>query len=192
MKLKIVTAAVLLMGSVFNTACNNSSDNTGKQTAAIPVNDSVINYSKQIEANEKMKADIEAVAGGLAKKEIELSKTIANEAIKQEWFKMDVYSDSSGVRRIKLYPHPGVSQRSKEYYYNNGKMFFTFISDSGLTNENKDEGTPGKEFHFMGEKLIKYDEKSGDKETNTAEEKKMYEATLPLQAEELYSIAAAK
>ncbi len=190
---KIRVAALLLISFVIFAACNdNASQSTNTQTSVSTVNDSAADYSQQIAANEKMKAAIEAAASGYAKKEIDLKKSAANESIKQEWAKMDVYSDSAGIRKIKLYPYQGISQRSEEFYYNNGKMFFAFISDSGLSNENKDENLPGKEFHFMGEKLLKYDDKSGDKENNAAEEKKMYELRLAMEAEELYTLAGGK
>ena len=193
MIMKIRLAALLLIFFVIFTACNNNDSESAKtQPIVNPANDSATDYSKQIADNEKMKADIEAAASRYTKKEIDLRKSAANESIKQEWAKMDVYSDSTGIRKIKLYPHQSISQRSEEFYYNNGKMFFTFISDSGLNNENKDENLPGKEFHFMGEKLLKYDDKSGDKENNGAEEKKMYELRLAIEAEELYKLAEAK
>lgn len=190
---KIRAVALLLTVCIFFAACNNNaSDNKSTPTSVNPANDSTADYSQQIAANEKMKADIEVTDPGYAKKEIDLARSAANASIKQEWAKMDVYSDSTGIRKIKVYPYQGISQRSEEFYYNNGKMFFTFISDSGLNNENKDENRPGKEFHFMGEKLLKYDDKSGDKEDNPAEEKKMYEVRLTMEAEELYKLAGGK
>ena len=190
---KIRLAILLLISYVFFAACNNqASESANKETSVSPANNSATDYNQQVAANEKMKAAIEAAAAGYAKKEIDLKKSAANASIKQEWSKMNVYSDSTGIRKIKLYPYQGISQRSEEFYYNNGKMFFTFISDSGLNNENKDENLPGKEFHFMGEKLLKYDDKSGDKENNAAEEKKMYELRLTIEAEELYTLAGGK
>ncbi|MEP7237301.1 MAG: hypothetical protein ABI685_05540 [Ferruginibacter sp.] len=192
MTTKTRLAAMLLMFVVVTSCNNNASESDKIQTVVDPSNESTADYSKQVAASETMKAGIEAAAAGYARKEIDLAKSAANASIKQEWAKMDVYSDSTGIRKIKLYPHKGISERSEEFYYNNGKMFFTFISDSGLNNENKDENRPGKEFHFMGEKLLKYDDKSGDKENNPVEEKKMYELRLALEAEELYTLAGGK
>ncbi len=193
MKKVIIVILLPVFTVCFFTACNNSSQtNTEKQTTALPVVDSSAAINAQVETSEKMKAAIEENAKTMAKKETVLAGTAANEATKQAWFKIDVYSDSTGIRKIKLYPHPGISKRSEEFYYANGKMFFTFIADAGLENENADENMPGKEFHFIAEKLIRYDDKSRDKESNVAEEKKKYELTLPLEAEELYALAGGK
>ena len=127
---KIRAVALLLTVCIFFAACNNNaSDNKSTPTSVNPANDSTADYSQQIAANEKMKADIEVTDPGYAKKEIDLARSAANASIKQEWAKMDVYSDSTGIRKIKVYPYQGISQRSEEFYYNNGKITRKYISD---------------------------------------------------------------
>jgi len=191
MNTKILSATLLLISLIFN-ACNDSSEKTTTDQASVTSKDTINDYGPQIEDSEKRKAEIEKMASVYLRKEIDLGKSAANASVKQKWAKMDVYSDSSGIRKIKLYPHPGISERSEEFYYDNGRMFFTFIADSGLHSENNDEGTAGKEFHFINDKLIRYDDKSGDKEGAPEAEKRMYELKLPMEAKELYVLAGGK
>jgi len=194
MNTKILSATLLLISPLIFNACNNSTEKTTADQVSVQTSkDSINDYGPQIEESEKRKAEIEKMAPVYLKKEIDLGKSAANASVKQKWSKMDVYSDSSGIRKIKLYPHPGISERSEEFYYDNGRMFFIFIADSGLHNENDDEGTAGKEFHFINDKLIRYDDKSGDKEeTNREAKKRMYELKLPMEAKELYILAGGK
>ena len=53
--------------------------------------------------------------------------------------------------------------------------------------EGKDAGV-GKEFYFDADKLVKYENKSGEETKNIDEEKKSYEAKLPLEAKEFLEI----
>jgi hypothetical protein len=54
--------------------------------------------------------------------------------------------------------------------------------------EGKDTGEPGKEFYFDNGNLIKYVNKTGREEDNLDEAKKMYEAKLQIEANELIDI----
>jgi hypothetical protein len=184
-----------LTGFFFLSSCNNPGSKTGEtktdSTVAISTRDTT-GDAALVERSEQLKASIEAMAPSLTKQELLLSGSIASESIKQDWMKMDIYKDSSGaIRRLKLYPHQGVSERSEEYYFDNEKLFFVYISDHGVTTEDRDEGKPGKEFHFSGDRLVKYDDRSGDKELDADQERKMYEASLPVKAKEYLEIARA-
>ncbi|HMK05018.1 MAG TPA: hypothetical protein VK489_12530 [Ferruginibacter sp.] len=192
MNTKILSLTFLVTFTFTFMGCNNSSETKTDQTRVLAESDSIKDYGPQIEDIEKRKAEIEKMAAVFSKKEIDLRGTTGNASLKQKWAKMDVYSDSSGIRKIKVYPHPGVSQRSEEFYFDDGKMFFTFIADSGLHKENYDEGIAGKEFHFLNGKLIRYYDRSGEKEANPEEQKKIYELKLPAEARELYLLAGGK
>lgn len=182
----------LPLAFLFFVSCNNNKTTTTDTTDTKDQVDTS-GYTAQVQKNEDMKAAIEAMSGNLTRKEILMKESGANESMRQKWMKMDVYSDSTGtIRRIKLYPHKGISNRSEEFYYDNGQLFFIFISDNGVDTENKDEGTPGKEFHFVGGKLIRYADNSGDKEVDPAEEKQMYALELPMESEELLQLVKNK
>ncbi|MEO6611717.1 MAG: hypothetical protein ABIT05_02250 [Chitinophagaceae bacterium] len=174
-------------------SCNNSGTKTGETKMDSSVTTSTRDTTGDaalVENSEKMKASVEAMAPSLIKQELLLKDAKASESVKQEWMKMDIYKDGSGaIRRIKLYPHQGVSERSEEYYFNNEKLFFVYISDHGVATEDRDEGKPGKEFHFQDNRLIKYDDQSGDKELDVEQERKMYETSLQVKANEYLEIA---
>jgi len=186
----------LLSGLILLCSCNNSAEKTKETKIDNTIDKSQLDTANDaglVEESEKLKASIEAMAPSLQKQEILLKDSKANASIKQKWMKMDVYRDSSGmIRRIKLYPHTGVSERSEEFYYDKEELFFVYIGDHGVATENNDEGKPGKEFHFSGSRLVKYDDNSGDSELNKEEERKMYEASLPVEAKEYMEIAKNK
>ncbi len=70
---------------------------------------------------------------------------------------------------------------------------FAFIQDKGPKHEGKDAGEPGKEFYFHNNKLIKFEDRSGDPQAMHAEqEKKMYESRLPYEILELFEILKKK
>lgn len=151
-----------------------------------------MNKDSAYKMNEQHKANIEAQLANLIKKEIIFAGMLSvNEEVKQKWKKAIVYEDSlKRILRIKLMPHEGISERSEEYYYNDDLMFMVFIADKGAKTDGKDEGKPGKELHFFGNKLIKYDDKSGDREDiDMATEMKLYEAQLPIEASFFLKVA---
>ena len=114
--------------------------------------------------------------------------TNASEDTKQKWEKFDAYYDGDKLVRLQVYPHKGISERTEEYYLMDGKLVFAFIQDKGPKNEGKDKGEPGKEFYFDNGKLIKYVNNTGREEANLDESKKMYEAKLPIEVNELIEI----
>jgi len=187
-----------LIGLAIFSSCGNNTgekqDVTRTDSITAAAKPDSVSDASLVDKSEAMKASIETMAPSLVRQEIVLKNSTASAAIKQKWMKMDVYRDSAGaVRRIKLYPHSGISERGEEFYYDHEQMFFVFIADVDKKEmENHDEGQPGKEFHFAGNRLVKYDDKSGDKETNEAEERSMYETSLPLEAKEFLALAKTK
>ena len=124
----------------------------------------------------------------LARKVVPFDGAKIKETIKQKWEKMDAYYDGDKLVRIQLYPHKGISERTEEFYLMDNKLVFVFIQDKGPKHEGKDAGEPGKEFYFQGDKLIQFDDKSGEKEKFAEQEKKMYETRLPYEIDELLEI----
>lgn len=181
---------------LFLYSCKNSAIKTGEIQADKSVvisKPDTTGVAALVGQSELMKSSIEATAPAMIKQEVFFKNSEASESVKQEWMKMNIYKDSSGaIRRVKLYPYTGVSERSEEYYFDNEKLFFVYISDHGISTENKDEGKPGKEFHFVQDRLVKYDDYSGDKELDIEQERKMYQASLPVQAKGYMAIARAR
>lgn len=124
----------------------------------------------------------------LTRKVILFNGKEVNDRIKQKWEKMDAYYDGDKLLRIQLYPHKSVSERTEEFYLMNDKLVFAFIQDKGPKHEGKDKGEPGKEFYFDNDKLIRFEDRSGGKEINNEQEKKMYESKLPYEVAELLEI----
>lgn len=148
-----------------------------------------VNTDELVGKISKFRADVEGKLEKLTRKEIKLDGKEIKEDIKQKWVKMDTYSDGDKLVRIQVYPHKGISERTEEFYYMDGKLVFVSIKDKGLeVKEGKDEGM-GKEFYFDGDKLIKYDNKSGEQIKNLEEEKKMYETKLVFEGKEFLELA---
>jgi hypothetical protein len=121
------------------------------------------------------------------KKEVNFSGDGFREDLKQKWERMDAYFEGDKVVRIQLYPHKGVSERTEEFYIMDGKLIFVFIQDKGPKHEGADMGEPGKEMFFYNDKLISYEDRSGEK-TNIETDKKLYETKMPVEAKELLEI----
>ena len=138
----------------------------------------------------KFRADGEdkLVNNKFTRKLIHLKGDAVNEDIKQKWESMAAYYEGDKLIRIQLYPHKNITQRSEEFYVMDDKLVFAFIQDKGPKHEGKDMTEPGKEFYFDNDRLINYVDRSGDKETNIDQEKKMYEAKLPYEVSELLKI----
>lgn len=121
------------------------------------------------------------------KKEVNFKGDGFREDLKQKWEKMDAYYEGDKVVRIQLYPHKGVSERTEEFYIMDGKLVFVFIQDQGPKHEGADMGEPGKEMFFYNDKLISYEDRSGEK-GNIEADKKLYETKMPVEANELLEI----
>ena len=122
------------------------------------------------------------------RKEVAFTGEGVKETLKQKWEKMAAYYEGSKLVRIQLYPHIGVSGRSEEFYLMDNKLVFAFIQDKGLKQEGKDMGQPGKELYFHNDKLIKFEDRSGEQAAHAEQEQKMYESRLPYEVSELLEI----
>lgn len=125
------------------------------------------------------------------KKEVRFKGEGISETLAQRWEKVEAYYDGDQVIRIQLYPHPGVSQRTEEFYLQGNRLVFAFIQDRGPKHEGKDAGEPGKEFYFHHDKLIKMVDRSGESEKHPEAAKAMYETRLPYEVLELLDVLSA-
>ncbi len=153
----------------------------GKETTGDK--DEIAKIAKYREAGEQ-----KLVENKFTRKEVALTGDNVKETIKQKWAKMDAYYEGSTLVRLQLYPHDAVSGRTEEFYLMDNKLGFAFIQDKGPKQEGKDMGQPGKELYFHNDKLIKFEDRSGEPATNVEQEKKMYETRLPYEISELLAI----
>lgn len=191
-KLSFLIFCSVIFLSIFVLRCakekpQNEADSTIKKDST---QKSVVNYDEIIANIKKFRDDGEQklVDNKLTRKVIELKGDAVTDNIKQKWEKMDAYYDGDKLLRIQLYPHKSVSERTEEFYLMNDKLVFAFIQDKGPKHEGKDKGEPGKEFYFDNDKLIRFEDRSGGKEINNEQEKKMYESKLPYEVAELLEI----
>ncbi len=192
---KLISAVFVLFIAAAIISCNKESpkkdltEKTDNSKVTDPVKKTTVNTDEIVAKIVKYRADGEAKLNDkkFTKKEVSLKTDNVKENIKQKWEKADVYYEGDKVIRLMLYPNKGVSKRTEEFYLMNGKLVFAFIQDNEK-HEGHDTGEPGKEFYFDNDKLIKYVNTTGEKETNLDEEKKMYESKLPYEVKELIEI----
>lgn len=159
-----------------------------KQQSMTASNDEMIAKISQF----RQEGEKKLVDKTFTKKEVPLTGANVKETIRQKWEKMDAYYDGTKLVRIQLYPRTGISGRTEEFYLMDNKLVFAFIQDKGPKHEGKDTGEPGKELYFYNDKLIKFDDRSGEPATNVEQEKKMYETRLPYEISELLLILNSK
>lgn len=182
---------ILILSLIFLSSCKETDKTeTGKenQTSKVDTTKPKVNTDEIVNRIQKFRTDMEAKLDKLTRKEVKITDTNASVDTRQKWEKMHGYFDGDKLVRIQTYPHNGISSRTEEFYFMDGKIVFVAINDKGmLTTEGKDVGTANKEFYFDNDKLIKYDNKTKEVE-NTEEAKKMYEAKLPFEAKEYMEI----
>ena len=177
MKKTIVVILVLVLGAMQSVIYAQ-----GKESAK--AKDEIARIQKYRDEGERKLVD-----NKFTRKEVALTGDNVKETIKQKWEKMDAYYDGSKLVRLQLYPHAAVSGRSEEFYLIDNKLVFAFIQDKGPKQEGNDMGQPGKEFYFHNDKLIKFEDRSGEPAAAHADqERKMYETRLPYEILELLDI----
>lgn len=183
--LVILTFLVFSCGKQDTPKTDNSTTKNDANTDKSKVTDTVktkpVNVDEIVTKITALRTDIEAKLNNksLTKKTVDIkSNKDVKESIKQKWEKVDAYYDGNNLVRIQTYPYAN-SERREEFYIKDGKLAFVFISDKGPNDEGKDTGDKGKEFYFDNDKLVKYVNNTGEKETNADAEKNMYETRLP-------------
>jgi hypothetical protein len=191
MKKKFAILIILFTAFAFYSCSkdNVKKEDTGKSVVTDTVKKLTVNTDETVAKIVKYRAEGEAKLNNksFTKKEVSLKGPNVKENIKQKWEKADVYYEGNNIVRIMFYPNKGQSTRTEEFYLLNGKLVFAFIQDNEK-HEGHDTGEPGKEFYFDNDKLIKYVNTTGEKETNLDEEKKMYETKLPYEVKEMLEI----
>ena len=174
---------VLIFAIIFVSSCNKDTPktDTGKdnQTTTKDTVKPKVNTDEIVIKIQKYRADYESKLEKLTRKEVIFEGTGASDDARQKWEKMHGYFDGDKLVRVQTYPHKGISTRTEEFYFMDGKLVFVAINDKGtVTTEGKDSGTENKEFYFDNDKLIKYDNKTKEVDKNLDDAKKMYESKL--------------
>lgn len=178
----ILTVAVLITLQSLVSAQEKKTDTKPMMTTS-NMDEMVAKISKFREEGEKKLVD-----NKFTRKVVPLTGADVKETIRQKWEKMDAYYEGANLVRIQLYPRKGVSERTEEFYLMENKLVFAYIQDKGPKHEGKDMGEPGKELYFYNDKLIKFEDRSGEPATNVEQEKKMYETRLPYEISELLEL----
>jgi hypothetical protein len=192
MKILPLTVTCILLLFILSTGCKETSKSEKEVDKSI-ILDTVkknINYDSMVTVIQKFRdeEELKLRKGTLKKNIIELNGDKIKESIKQKWERLEAYYDGDRLVRMQLYPHKGLSERTEEFYIREGKLAFVSIQDKGPKHEGSDTGEPGKEIYFDNGKLIKYSNTAGEEIKNIEEEKRMYEARLPYEVNELREI----
>ena len=130
------------------------------------------------------------VDGKFTRKVVALTAQDATSDLRQKWEKLDAYYEGPVLVRIQLYPHAATSERTEEFYVMENHLVYAFIQDKGPKHEGRDMGEPGKEIYFDHDRLIAFEDRSGEPSINLAAEKRMYEASLPYEVSQVLAILA--
>ncbi len=88
------------------------------------------------------------------------------EQIKQKWSRIEFFTQNDQLVRIKTFPYEKVSQRTEEFYFQNGKLMIAFIEDDGLQRIGKSEERTGKTYYYFEDAVIKEANQTNEKETS--------------------------
>lgn len=94
---------------------------------------------------------------------VELDTASARAQIGQKWANIHYYFDGDQVVRVKTYPHDGVSERTEEFYYQNGQLVCAVVEDSGMS-QGKEESIDGKVYYYHEGQAIREVNNTGEKE----------------------------
>jgi len=95
-----------------------------------------------------------------------LSTSALREQIKQKWSRIEFFTQNDQLVRIKSFPYEKISQRTEEFYYQNGKLMLAFIEDDGLKHIGKSEERTGKTYYYFEDAVIKEVNQTNEKETS--------------------------
>lgn len=86
--------------------------------------------------------------------------------VKQKWDKIHFYMMNDEVVKIKTYPYASISNRTEEFYLENGQVVLAVIEDDGSGEKGKAIEEIDKLYYFNNNELIK--EVRGEKEAEYA------------------------
>lgn len=88
---------------------------------------------------------------------VEIKTDSLRAKITQKWSRIHYYLSGGKVVRMKTYPHPEVSTRTEEFYFNEGDLILVAVEDNGLGLAGKEKGLIDKLYYFhQGLFLVEY------------------------------------
>ncbi len=170
MKNSATYIALLLLVGI---ACTNS---TPKDSQA-EEKGTILNEEKQEETSEKPRASPSSIDEKRTSIEnalsemspVELDTEGLRAQISQKWSKIHYYKKDGKIVRIKTYPHPGISKRTEEFYFENEALISVVIEDNGLDEKGKTESPKDRVYYFEDGVFIQEVNHSKEKEYSIKE-----------------------
>ncbi len=143
MKITIAICAVLISGALAAVA-------EDKPKAATESTD-----QKSDQRVSKIDGTVTKVEGSMAKltrKEAALKADALVKATDEKWTKIHTYAEGENIERLKVYSDD--SQKTEEFYYDNGKLILVFIEPSGAGKKGHHANAKGTKYYFADKGLF--------------------------------------
>jgi hypothetical protein len=170
-KLLIIAAATFAFA-----ACNTPQKEENKEVEV----EKTVTTEEETEESTSMDIDVDAVCADIntyrqaiedkleTLERVEMDTTTARAQIGQKWATIHYYFDGGELVRVKTYPHEGVSERTEEFYYQNGALICAVVEDSGM-DQGKEESIDGKVYYYHEGTSIREVNNTGEKEYSIRE-----------------------
>ena len=152
MKKSTMILSLLVSGILFS--CNNpaSTNKQGEETKAQAPEKTVeksapVDTAKMIAPINQQRQVIEEEIVSITPVVIKTDKM--REKIKQKWSSIDYYVIDGQVVRLKTYPHPEISKRTEEFYFENGQLILAVVEDNGEGERGKGAEEIDKMFYYV-------------------------------------------
>lgn len=155
MRKQLLFIAAVLFTSLW--ACNSAPESTPaeeiieEEIIEEEIVEEVVNYDQELALINERRAAIEANIA----EPVSISTENATAKIKQKWSNIHYYFLNNELVRIKTYPHEGISERTEEFYLENGQLILAVIEDEGSGERGKSEEAIDKMYYFMNGEVIK-------------------------------------
>lgn len=166
-KLPLLIVAGLLFGvaSCVTTDQKNETpaQETTNKTDIEPTNkEAAVNVKEVVTNVDQRRAEIEAMSKSMEPLEIDTKELRAKVA--QKWSKIHFYASEGELRRVKTYPHEGISNRTEEFYFDNGKLILAVIEDDGSGEAGKTKDQLDKMYYYANGEFVTESENAEEKE----------------------------
>jgi hypothetical protein len=142
-------------GTAGNEKTDTSSDVKTTMEEAAPAEDveePAVNVEAHVKMADALRTEIEASLDAAEK--VELATEGLRSQIAQKWSMIHYYKSNGNVVRIKTYPHEGVSNRTEEFYFNDGALAMVVIEDNGSGERGKEKESVDKIYYFHDGEMI--------------------------------------
>lgn len=163
-KIAVTVCAALAAGTLAAFATEESKPKANSNVNATDTKSvAASNNKKSDDQVRKIDAHVVKVEESLSKltrKETMLKPDALVKVTDEKWSKMHTYSDGASLERLKVYPSPG-SQKTEEFYYDNGNLVFVFVEAEGAGKEGHDANAKGTKYYFGDKGLFAVVESDG-------------------------------